>query len=288
MIKEKLKNLYRFFSAKYQTIHLDYAVHPKPRFGHGKPANSLLNNIMNHNRNIYEEHLNTFLSYKGNIHNIKESRIETNINEPAWNNGYLPGLDIIGVYGMIAHYKPAQYIEIGSGNSTKIARKVIKDKQLNTKITSIDPYPRAHIDHLADNVIRKPFEDLSDYRFIVDTLTENDILFIDNSHRVFPNSDAMVCFMEILPQLKKGVIVHFHDIYLPYDYPQFMCDRFYNEQYTLGAFIISDAQKYKPILPNYFISQDAALAAIISPIWNHPNLQNIERHGDSLWLQISK
>lgn len=43
----------------------------------------------------------------------------------------------------------------------------------------------------------------------------------------------MVCFLELLPNLRKGVIVHFHDIYLPLDYPQFMCDRFYSEQYVL-------------------------------------------------------
>lgn len=97
----------------------------------------------------------------------------------------------------------------------------------------------------------------------------------------------MICFLEILPFLKKGVIVHFHDIYLPYDYPQFMCDRFYNEQYMLAAFILSNPGKFKTILPNYFISEDAELAQIISPMWNHPNLNNIETHGGSFWLQVN-
>ncbi|HRE96861.1 MAG TPA: class I SAM-dependent methyltransferase [Flavobacteriales bacterium] len=220
------------------------------------------------------------------MHTIQDASLEKDQNKPAWNNGFLPGLDIVGIYGMIAEYKPAKYIEIGSGNSTKVARKSITENHLKTEIISIDPFPRAAIDHLADRVIREPFENLSDSRFIVETLNENDILFIDNSHRVFPNSDAMICFLELLPFLKKGVIVHIHDIYLPYDYPQFMCDRYYNEQYMLAAFILANPDKYKTLLPNYFISEDPALAGIISPLWNHPNMCNVEKHGGSYWLQM--
>jgi hypothetical protein len=145
--------------------------------------------------------------------------------------------------------------------------------------------PRAEIDHLADKIIREPFENI-DLKFI-DELGENDILFIDNSHRILPNSDAMVFFMEVLPRLKKGVIVHIHDIYLPYDYPQFMCDRFYNEQYGLAMFLMANPEKYKTLLPNYFISEDKALAEVISPMWNHANLEGVERHGGSYWLQIN-
>ncbi|MDG1857699.1 MAG: class I SAM-dependent methyltransferase, partial [Emcibacteraceae bacterium] len=211
---------------------------------------------------------------------------EKDENLPTWNNEFLPGLDIVGIYGMIATKKPKKYIEIGSGNSTKVARKAISDNQLETQIISIDPYPRANIDHLSDKVIREPFENLKDIQFIIDELNENDILFIDNSHRVFPNSDAMICFLELLPQLKKSVIVHIHDIYLPYDYPQFMCDRFYNEQYMLAAFVLANPEKYKTILPNFFISEDKELSETIAPMWDHANLKEVEKHGGSYWLQI--
>ncbi|HNA64026.1 MAG TPA: hypothetical protein PKZ51_04845, partial [Saprospiraceae bacterium] len=84
---------------------------------------------------------------------------------------------------------------------------------------------------MADKIIRHPLENI-DFD-VVSALNENDILFVDNSHRILPNSDSMVFFLEVLPKLKKGVIVHLHDIYLPYDYPQFMCNRFYSEQYGL-------------------------------------------------------
>ena len=151
-------------------------------------------------------------------------------------------------------------------------------------IISIDPQPRDEIDMLVDTLIRKPFEEI-DYSMIF-TLKENDILFIDNSHRILPNSDAMVFFMEILPQLPKGVIVHIHDIYLPYDYPQFMCDRFYSEQYGLAAYLLANPERYVPIMANYFISEDETLKSILNPIWEHPNLEGVERHGGSFWLQI--
>lgn len=283
---DKIKSVYRFISPKFKTLHLDYKVSPMPRYGHGNPPHPMLHDLINQNRTLYKENIESFLNHTNNIQNIKNSNEEKDENNPAWNNGFLPGLDIIGIYGMIAKYKPSQYIEIGSGNSTKVARKSITENNLNTQITSIDPFPRANIDHLADKVIRMPFESLPDNKFIIDTLQENDILFIDNSHRILPNSDVMVCFMELLPFLKKGVIVHIHDIYLPFDYPQFMCDRFYSEQYMLAMLLLANSERFKPILPNYFISQDKEISKIIEPIWNHPNMQTVETHGDSFWLQI--
>jgi hypothetical protein len=276
-----LKNVYHFLSPKHQSLFLEYKVNFKPR-----KQNDLLYKIINQNRSEYQNTLNDFLKFKDVFHSIKTADKETNENEPRWNNGYLPGLDIVALYGLIASLKPKLYVEIGSGNSTQVTRKAIKEQSLNTKITSIDPYPRASIDQLADTVIRKPLEDVSDYSF-VDQLNENDILFIDNSHRCFPNSDVTVCFLELIPKLKKGVVVHIHDIYLPYDYPQFMCDRFYSEQYVLAAMILSAPEKYKTMLPNFFISEDSELRKILEPIWQHDNLKNVERHGGSFWFRIS-
>jgi hypothetical protein len=93
--------------------------------------------------------------------------------------------------------------------------------------------------------------------------------------------------MEILPRLKKGVIVHIHDIYIPYDYPQFMCDRFYSEQYGLAMYLLANPTKYKSLLPNYFISEDKELSSHIESIWDTASTKNIERHGGSYWIQIN-
>jgi hypothetical protein len=282
----KIKSVYRFLSPKFQSVHLEYKVTPKPRYGHGLPPHSLLNNIINSDRGTYKKMLESFSKYENNISIIKDGKDETNADNPTWNNEYLPGLDIIGLYGMVSEFKPKHYIEVGSGNSTKVARKAITENNLSTKITSIDPFPRANIDHLADKVIRMPFENLENYSILFDNLNANDILFIDNSHRLFPNSDVMIFFLEILPFLKKDVVVHIHDIYLPYDYPQFMCDRFYNEQYMLAAMLIANPSKYEILLPLYFISQDNELQKSIEHFWKNKNLQNVEKHGGSFWFKI--
>jgi len=281
-----IKQIYRFLNPKFQNLFLEYKVAFKPRYGHGKPAHKNLLEIIDQNREEYKDLLNKALSYKDFLWEIKETGKESDPVKPTWNNGYLPGLDIIGIYTMLSEFRPKKYIEIGSGNSTKVAYKAKEEQKLDTEIISIDPMPRAEIDSLANKVIRKPFENI-DFN-ILDELNENDILFVDNSHRILPNSDSMVFFLEILPRLKKGVIVHIHDIYLPYDYPQFMCDRFYSEQYGLAMYLLANPQKYKTILPNYFIFEDKELSESISPIWEHETLKTVERHGGSFWLKINE
>jgi hypothetical protein len=280
------KKWYHFLSPRYQNLALDYPVEFKPRFGHGKEAHPELYKLINAERERYAEWISKMTPFIADIHAIKKQDENEDINAPVWNNGFLPGLDIVSIYGMIAQHKPNTYIEVGSGNSTKVAFKARKDQQLTTRIVSIDPMPRAEIDHLSTEVIRQPFEncDLSP----ILALEAGDILFIDNSHRILPNSDATVFFLEVLPRLKKGVIVHIHDIYLPFDYPQFMCDRGYSEQYGLAMFLLANAKKYRPVLPNYFISQDAELAKLCEPFWDHPTLKGVERHGGSFWLEIAE
>ncbi|MGB0861835.1 MAG: class I SAM-dependent methyltransferase [Saprospiraceae bacterium] len=281
-----IKQIYRFLNPKFQNLFLEYKVDFKPRYGHGKPPHQDLYKIINSNRDNYRGLLNKALSYKNAIWSIQDSKKETDAIQPTWNNGFLPGLDIIGIYTLLAEYKPKKYIEIGSGNSTKVAYKAKNEQKLATKIISIDPMPRAEIDNLANKVVRKPFEDI-DFD-ILEELEENDILFVDNSHRILPNSDSMVFFLEILPKLKKGVIVHIHDIYLPYDYPQFMCDRFYSEQYGLAMYLLANPKKYETILPNYFIYEDKELSDLIAPIWEHENLNGVEKHGGSYWIRINE
>ncbi len=283
-MKSFITQIYRFLHPKFQNLFLEYKVHFKPRYGHGLPVHSDLYTIVDAQRHVYKEILHKALEHKETLWNIKDAQHETDSSKPIWNNGYLPGLDIVGLYTMLSMYSPKNYIEIGSGNSTKVAYKAKQELHISTRIISIDPQPRAEIDALADIVIREPFENCN--FDILSTLEENDILFVDNSHRILPNSDSMVFFLEILPRLKKGVIVHIHDIYIPYDYPQFMCDRFYSEQYGLAMYLLANPEKYKPILPNYFISEDAELRTLISPVWEHSNLANVERHGGSFWLQI--
>lgn len=93
-------------------------------------------------------------------------------------------------------------------------------------------------------------------------------------------------FLEVLPILPKGIIVQLHDIYIPYDYPQFMCDRYYSENYILGSVLLTNPEKYEIISPNFYMSEQPQLAGIIEDFWKHPNLSNVERHGGSFWFQV--
>lgn len=280
-----LRNLAKFFHPRFQTLFLEYKVQFKPRYGHGLPAHPRLLEIIEANRQEYAGWMEKIMEQAPHLQTIKKLIDETDPSQPGWNNGFLPGLDVMALYTILAKTKPARYVEVGSGNSTQVAHKAVQDHELDTRIISIDPFPRAQIDHLADEIIRKPFE-AADTGWLA-SLEPGDILFIDNSHRMLPNSDATVFFLETLPSLRPGVIVHIHDIYIPFDYPQFMCDRFYSEQYGLAINLLANPQRYQPIFPAYFISEDPTLREMIAPIWEHPNLQGVERHGGSFWLRVS-
>ena len=115
-----IKEIYRFLNPKYQNLFLEYKVDFKPRYGHGKPAHSDLFKIIDSNRENYKTLINKALSLKEIFWTIKDSKLETDSIKPIWNNGFLPGLDIIGIYTLLTEFKPEKYIEIGSGNSTKI------------------------------------------------------------------------------------------------------------------------------------------------------------------------
>lgn len=276
-----LKKLYKFLHPRWQKVFLEYPVNPKPRYGHGNATHKQLTICIDKNKEAYSaliEELNLHLeTYKSIPQKIKDS-IELH-----WDNGYFPMLDIMVLYAMIAKHKPKRFIEIGSGNSTLVADKARTDFKLDMELISIDPHPRQEIEKLVDKQYKSAFEDL-DFNKI--DVKEGDILFIDNSHRVFPNSDSMVFFMEVLPSLPKGVIVQLHDIYLPHDYPQFMCDRFYSEQYLLAAFILSNTDRYKTIFPVYHVSQDETFKSRIEEMFKQLPDTHIEKHGGSYWIEI--
>jgi hypothetical protein len=198
-------------------------------------------------------------------------------------NHFYTGLDAFSLYGLLCQYNPKRYIEIGSGNSTKFARQAIKDYQLQTQIISIDPYPRAEIDQLCDQVIREPIEetDLSIFK----ELEAGDILFIDSSHYVLQNSDVTVMFLEILPFLKPGVLVHIHDVYLPWDYPSHWVERNYSEQYMLALMLLCNASDYEIIFPSYYASESPEFVNFYKENVSEPLQKHVQLEGASIWFR---
>lgn len=277
------KRLYKLLNPKFQKMILEYPLELTDRYSH--PYHQKLYDKTNQYRESYKDLLNHALSYKDRFAAIKQMKDLSAAEQmqPGWNNGYLPGLDIVSLYTIIGKFNPSKYIEIGSGNSTKVAYKSIQENGLKTEITSIDPYPRVEMDSLANKVIRTTIDKADMTLF--DQLGENDILYVDNSHVCFPNSDVTIFFLDILPRLKKGVIVHVHDIYIPYDYPDFMIQRFYSEQYMLCTYLLN-ASNYEVMMPNYFIYKDTDLRQILQPLWETPSLREVEQHGGSFWFRI--
>jgi hypothetical protein len=206
---------------------------------------------------------------------------ETDPGTPCWVNGFLPGLDGAAIYTALRQWQPARYIEIGSGNSTRFAARAIADGRLGTKVTSIDPYPRAEIDDLCDELVRTPFE--SSDLAIFDGVRPGDIVFMDGSHRVFMNNDVVAFFLDVLPSLPADVLVGVHDIYLPYDYPLAIADRYYSEQYLLAAWLLGGASA-EIVLAAHWASLH--LADACRELWETmPALAEIEHHGAAFWLR---
>ncbi len=275
-----IRHLFR----RHQAIFVDYPVHPVSRYGYGKPPHHELHRLLDQGRNDYRDLLQQSLELSTALATIPAHSAPESL-EPSWVNGFLSGLDSAALYTMLSLGNPEQYVEIGSGNSTKFARRAIRDGRLQTRITSIDPHPRAHIDSIADMVVRRPLEEID--LSIVTSLRAGDVLFIDGSHRCFMNSDVTVAFLDILPRLSSGVRVHLHDIFLPYDYPPGWEDAYYSEQYVLAAYLLGGASGAKVLLPNAFVSEDPELRLILDPIWSRPGLEAVERHGCSFWLEIA-
>lgn len=161
------------------------------------------------------------------------------------NEGF-PAVDADILYYMIRSLKPRKIIEIGSGFSTFLSAKaVIKNSQIDShesEFITIEPYPsdiiKAGLPGLSV-LISKKVQEVPLTVFL--ELKENDILFIDSTHISSIGSDVNYEIFEILPRLQKGVLIHFHDIYLPSEYPKELIfkDRFFwNEQYLLRSFLI--------------------------------------------------
>ena len=146
------------------------------------------------------------------------------------------------LYNMVRFFKPRRVIEIGAGYSTRIMKyslDVNRVKGYASIHRCIEPYDVPWIEQLGiDEVIRLRVEDVE--RILFDELEANDILFIDSSHVLRTGGDVFVEYLQILPILKPGVLVHIHDIFIPYEYPKDWIvnkRRFWTEQYIVQAFL---------------------------------------------------
>jgi predicted O-methyltransferase YrrM len=183
------------------------------------------------------------INYKEELLNLNLEIGSPNTNFKIDNNFFERG-DAEIYYSMIRYYKPKKIIEIGSGFSTLIALEANKKNNSNSTITCIEPYENSWLEKLDINLIRKKIEQI-DFKNEIN-LESNDILFIDSSHIIRPEGDVLKIFHEILPILNKGVIIHVHDIFTPFNYPSAWIkkeNRFWNEQYLLES-LLDNSKRY--------------------------------------------
>ncbi len=252
----------------------------RPRWGYGSPSHARLSDILARGDGEYRGVLEGFAEYSDALHAIPLA--QTDPREPHWLCGFLFGLDGVSLYSFIRERKPRRYMEIGSGNSTLFVDRARRDGAIDMQITSIDPRPRRDIDAICDRVIREPLEvaDLG----IFSELEAGDVVFMDGTHRVFMNSDAVVFFMDVLADLPPGVLVGVHDIHLPDDYRPVETKRYYSEQYLLAAYLLAEADWLRPVLPCWYISHHQALGDLSRSLAPAA----IEGRGLIFWMQTEQ
>jgi len=172
-------------------------------------------------------------------------------------NGSFENGDAEIYYQILRYLKPKRIFEIGSGHSTQICLEAIKRNKdvdsVDSNLTCIEPYENKWLEKLNVNIIRKKIEDIDlDWS---KELNAGDILFIDSSHIIRPQGDVLKIYLEIIPVLKPGVIIHIHDIFTPKNYlKEWVVDhlRFWNEQYLVESMLMNN-NKLKILLANNFL-----------------------------------
>lgn len=196
-------------------------------------------------------------------------------------NPFFSGTDALVLYCMIRHLRPARVLEVGSGFSTRVsARAVLTNGTGN--LQCIEPYPSPELVvgfRGLDRLFTSKVQDMGLEPFLA--LESGDILFIDSTHICAIASDVNFLFLEVLPQLQPGVVVHVHDIFLPFEYKREWLRKyhlFWNEQYLLQAFLAFNSS-FEVLFANSYMahhSRDAMVATFPnSPWWG----------GGSFWMR---
>ena len=176
-------------------------------------------------------------------------------------NGSFESGDADFLYQLIRHIKPRKVIEIGSGNSTKIARLALKQNNIETGATfehiCVEPYEQPWLEHLEGVTVIRELIENTKFNW-TNELDAGDLLFVDSTHIIRPQGDVLKEYLEIFPMLKVGVFVHIHDIFTPKDYPKSWVIeevRFWNEQYLLEA-LLSNSNRYEVIAALNFLKHN--------------------------------
>ncbi len=202
------------------------------------------------------------------------------------NASFGPG-DAETLYSMIRLNKPKTLVEIGAGASTMVAIAAIaanrsEDSRYACEHICIEPFECAWLEKAPVKLLRSRVERLDSTPF--SKLGANDILFVDSSHVIRPGGDVLFEILQVLPTLGKGVLIHFHDIFSPRDYPASWRQdelRTWNEQYLLEAFLSQNQDFCMVAALNFLYHRHPAELRKACPVL----AANWEREPASLWLR---
>jgi predicted O-methyltransferase YrrM len=206
--------------------------------------------------------------------------------------GY-PRFDARTLYYMLREHKPAKYLEVGSGLSTYYATRAAERNAVEgapLQITCIEPYPFDALKVLPDFELVQGFvQDVALERF--ESLQAGDMFFIDSSHALKIDSDVAYLFLEVMPRIRPGVIVHIHDVPFPFNVP-FPADTwlfgerwpvYWNEAMVVQAFLAFNSA-FEIVLSTPMIRHDDE-SFLISRFSDYTPLQDEPNPPSSLWLR---
>ena len=170
--------------------------------------------------------------------------------QPRFDQDWFPRLDAAAAYAMVCRTRPARIVEVGSGHSTRFLAGAIADEGLGTDLVCIDPAPRAALAGLAVHWIEDVVQRAPAACFA--RLQPGDLLFVDSSHVLMPGTDVDWLLNRIMPSLRDGVLVHFHDVFLPDPYPEAWAWRGYNEQQAVAALLHGGA--YECLFASHYVA----------------------------------
>lgn len=199
--------------------------------------------------------------------------------DPTWDRKMFPPLDGAAAYALVRQARPARIVEIGSGTSTRFLTKALRDGEIPCAFTCIDPAPRMPVESLGVAWIPRILSE-ADTGIFAD-FEPNDILFIDSSHIMLPGMDVDLQFNRIFPTLPAGVLVHVHDIFLPYDYPPKLKKWWFSEQNALIGWIASGY--FDVVFPSHYVQRHHA--DYIDDRVGSPFGSLLRRNAGSIWLR---
>ncbi|HEX3730673.1 MAG TPA: class I SAM-dependent methyltransferase [Opitutaceae bacterium] len=244
----------------------------------GQPLHPELAAVLGRDAPAQQDLLERCLAHAAAVRAWPPSEDPARPDQPWTDNLFLTLLDEAALYGLLRHFRPRRYLEIGSGMSTRVAWHARRDGNFPMEIISIDPEPRFEISGLCDRTVRRRLEEVAGE--IPALLTPDTLFFFDGSHRSFPGSDVTVFFLELLPRMPAGTLVHIHDIYLPADYPRRLLSRYWSEQYLLGAHLLGGGQGLEILLPCAHLLRRPESRPLIERALGPAGLR-----GSSFWLR---